>query len=217
MAWLIAGGALFTLLTLFFVGKTVSTARRRRFGRATLSCAGFVGSGGVAFALLLLVFSYYTYHRLTAEQVVADIEFSRVAPYEFRARLMVPGERDRFFLLTGDEWQLDARVISWQPPATVLGLDPIYRLDRLSGRYAEVDRERSAARTVYEISPAPAVDLWRVARRYPLLTPGIDAYYWTATYVPMADGARYTVSLSRDALIARPANDAAAEAVGDWN
>ena len=47
--------------------------------------------------------------------------------------------------------------------------------------------------------------------------PGVDAYYGTATYVPMVDRARYDVSLSRDALIARPANDAAREALGDWD
>ena len=46
--------------------------------------------------------------------------------------------------------------------------------------------------------------------------PGVDAYYGTATYVPMADGARFEVSLTRDALIARPVNNAARDAVGDW-
>ena len=53
-------------------------------------------------------------------------------------------------------------------------------------------------------------------RRFPILAPGVDAFYGTATYVPMADGARYEVSLSRDALIARPANDRARDAVGGW-
>ena len=46
--------------------------------------------------------------------------------------------------------------------------------------------------------------------------PGIDAHYGTATYVPMADGARYEVMLSRDALVARPANDRARDALGVW-
>jgi hypothetical protein len=47
--------------------------------------------------------------------------------------------------------------------------------------------------------------------------PGVDAHYGTATYVPMVDGARYEVSLSRDAIIARPDNDQAREAVGAWD
>jgi hypothetical protein len=32
----------------------------------------------------------------------------------------------------------------------------------------------------------------------------------------MADAARFRVTLSRDALIARPINDPARKAVGDW-
>jgi hypothetical protein len=61
-----------------------------------------------------------------------------------------------------------------------------------------------------------ALDVWRVARRFPKLMPGVDAYYGTATYLPMADGARFEVTLTRTALIARPMNDAAREAVGNW-
>ena len=135
---------------------------------------------------------------------------------EFQARLSVTGEDDRFFLLRGDEWQMDAKIVTWSPPATILGLDPMYQLDRLSGRYADIDREVSEVRTVHSLAPALPVDIWRAARRLPLLTPGVDAYYGTATYVPMADGARYDVSLSRDALIARPANNRARDAVGSW-
>ncbi len=60
------------------------------------------------------------------------------------------------------------------------------------------------------------LDLWSVARKFPRFAPGVDAFYGTATYLPMADGARFRVTLSRDALIARPVNEKAREAVGDW-
>ena len=111
---------------------------------------------------------------------------------------------------------MDARVVNWKPPATLLGLDPIYQLERLSGRYSDVDDEITEQRTVHALSEYLALDVWRVARKFPILMPGVDAYYGTATYLPMADGARFEVSLTRTALIARPANDAAREAVGDW-
>ena len=128
----------------------------------------------------------------------------------------MPDRDDRFFILRGDEWQMDAKILTWQPPLTILGLEPIYQLDRLSGRFGEIDRERSETRTVHALDTRLPTDAWRIARRFPLLTPGIDAHYGTATFVPMVDGARYDVSLSRDALIARPANDRAREAVGAW-
>ena len=106
--------------------------------------------------------------------------------------------------------------MSWKPPATLLGLDPIYQLDRLSGRYSDIADEMSRNRTVHALSDELRFDVWRVARKFPVLMPGVDAYYGTATYLPMADGARFEVTLSRTALIARPVNDAAREAVGDW-
>lgn len=92
----------------------------------------------------------------------------------------------------------------------------MYQLERLSGRYTSIERERTSPRTVHDLVGERALDLWSLARNYPAFTPGIDAYYGTATYLPMADGARFRISLSRDALVARPANEAARHAVGDW-
>ncbi len=214
---LIAAGAILTLIALVFLRSTVQHARRGRLLRAGGSAAFCATTAALATASVLLFMSYLGYSRLTAEQLVGVIEFSRSAPEEFTARLMIDGEIDRLLTLRGDEWQLDARVVTWKPPATILGLEPVYQLERLSGRYSTVDRERSEPRTVHALAEERPLDLWSLARNFPKLTPGIDAYYGTATYLPMADGARFRVTLSRDALIARPINDSAREAVGDWS
>ena len=213
---LLTASAVFTLIALYFLFAMFRNARRRRPLRATGSLAGGVASGAVGGASILLAFSYYGYGRLVDEQLVSRIEFSQAAPGEYVARVMIDGHTDRLFTLRGDEWQMDARVVNWKPPATLLGLDPIYQLDRLSGRYSDIDEERTSMRTVHALSDELALDVWHVARRFPVLMPGVDAYYGTATYLPMADGARFEVSLTRTALIARPVNDAAREAVGDW-
>lgn len=216
MNLLLAASAIFTIFALFFVVSTGRHIRRRRPLRATGSVAGSLIAASLGGASIMLAFSYYGYGRLVAEQVVAQIEFSQTASDEYVARVMISAKPDRLLKLRGDEWQMDARVINWKPPATLLGLDPIYQLDRLSGRYASIDDEMSEERTVHALSKAPALDVWWVARKYPMLMPGVDAYYGTATYLPMADGARFEVTLSRTALLARPVNDAAREAVGDW-
>lgn len=216
MALLAAIGFVFALLTFYFLFKTMHCLRRRRVVRAggsSLGCLASAALTGIAGTLLL---SYVSYGRLTAEQLVSRIEFRRISPEEFQARLMIAGKDDRFFVLRGNEWQMDARIVTWKPPMTILGLEPIYQLDRLSGRYADIDRERHDARTVHSLAPQQPVDVWQVARRFPLLMPGVDAHYGTATYVPMVDGGTFEVSLSRDALIARPANEAARRAVGSW-
>lgn len=207
----------FSLIALLFLVRTVRCARRGRLLRAGGSSLSCVLAAAIAAAAIVLTFAYYSYDRLTAEQVVSSIEFRAAGPDLFEARLMTPGRTDRLFELRGDEWQIDARLINWKPPVTILGLDPIYRLERLSGRYSAIDREQREARTVHALSERQPVDLWQLARRFPVLLPGVDAYYGTATYVPMADGARYHISLSRDALIARPANARAETALGRWD
>ncbi|MGI9205998.1 MAG: cation/multidrug efflux pump [Woeseiaceae bacterium] len=217
MTILAAGSALFALLAVFFLLRAGHCLRRGRILRASSSGISCIASTGVAALGAIVLLSYLSYTRLVDEQPVSRILFNRLSPDEYQARLMISGELDRFFVLRGDEWQLDARIVTWKAPMTVLGLDPIFKLDRLSGRYADINREQSQLRTVHALAANGPTDLWQFAHRFPFLLPGVDAHYGTATYVPMADGAKFNVSLSRDALIARPANDSARKAVGAWN
>lgn len=216
MGLLIGISLLFGLFTFYFLHKTIHSARRFRLLRASGSCVSCLVSAAFAGAGFMLLISYWGYNRLSEEQVISNIEFRRIDAQQYQARLMISGEQDRFFILRGDEWQMDAKIVTWLPPVTILGLDPIYQLDRLSGRYSDIDLEQSAARTVHSLSEGLPVDVWKMARRFPALIPGVDAYYGTATYVPMTDGARYEVSLSRDALIARPTNDKARAALAQF-
>ncbi len=217
MTALVAISLVFAFLSVFSLFRMLHCIRRRRVIRAGSSCvsclifAAISGTGG------MLLLSYLTYGRLIEEQLISRIEFQRVSTEEFQARIMVTGKDDQFYTLRGDEWQMDAKIVTWKPPMTVLGLDPIYQLDRLSGRFADIDREQTEPRTVHSLTSESPADVWRVARRFPFLMPGVDAHYGTATYVPMADGARYEVMLSRDAVIARPSNERARDAIGAWD
>jgi hypothetical protein len=217
MTALVAICTALTLIALLFLIVVVRQTRRGRLLRATGSLACGATAAALASVGILLLISYIGYERLTAEAHVADIQFSRSAPDEYTARLMLQGRLDELLTVRGDEWQLDARIVTWKPPATILGLSPVYQLERLSGRYSDIERERSAPRSVHGLATERPLDLWSLARRFPDFAPGIDAYYGTATYLPMADGARFRITLSRDALIARPVNEAARVAVGGWN
>lgn len=186
-----------------------STAARLRSGHFF---GGFL-RGGTGLLLLSLVSLFglvasnlYTYERLTAEQPVASLSFEPVAGQLHRATLVYPDGRQSQFLLRGDEWQLDARIIKWRGFALLLGLDNYYRLERLSGRYIGIEQERDNPRSVYELGARQQVelDLWSLARRYERWLPWVDAVYGSATYLPMTDGARYQVSLGTTGLVARP-------------
>lgn len=213
---LIAASAILTLVGLVFLGSMLRHMRRGQLLRAGGSATAGTATAGLGTAGILIFMSYLGYDRLTDEQLVGVIEFKQSAPEAYTARLMIDGRIDRMFTLRGDEWQLDARIVTWKPPATILGLEPVYQLERLSGRYTSVERERSEQRTVHGLAEERPLDLWSLARKFPTFAPGVDAFYGTATYLPMADGARYRLTMSRDALIARPINDPARNAVGGW-
>ena len=217
MNLLLAASAVFALITLYFVFSMFRHARRRRPVRATRSLAGGAVSACAGGASTMLAFSYFGYFQLVDEQVIGQIKFSESAPEQSVARLMLENEeRDRMFEILGDEWQMDARVVTWKPPMTLLGLDPIFQLDRLSGRYSDVEEELSKHRSAHALSEPVTLDVWQFARKYPKLMPGVDAHYGTATYLPMAHGAIFEVTMTRTGLVARPVNDAAREAVGEW-
>lgn len=188
---------------------------RRRLLSATVEGLGgglFVALGALVGALGL---NLHTYQRLTYEQEIAVLEFRQLAPQRYLATLRAPGSTTgRRYELLGDEWQLDARVIKWHGVANLLGLDSRYRLERLGGRYREVADESARARSVHALAEERGLPLTILAEQDWL--PWLDAYYGSAAYLPMADAAEYRVSLTQSGLVARPANDAARSAVGNW-
>ena len=203
------------LLGLVVLGSAVVQAWRGRLGRGLLRTGG--GSVLVLLGLLLgaIAMNLHTYQRLTAEQAVAEIEFVRISATDFLARLERPDGTRQSFEMDGQEWQLDARVLKWTGPAVILGFETAYRLERLSGRYRDV-RDYNGSPAVYDLSEERGVDLWRIARRHQRWMPGVDTIYGSATYMPMADGARYIITISASGLVTRPANEAARRAVERW-
>jgi len=159
-----------------------------------------------------------SYHRLDQEQHAADIEFVRKGDRLYSATITYPGADApaQTFELSGDEWQVDARVLKWHGMANLLGFDTLYRLERVGGRYSTIEDERSRPRTVHALNPPEHFDTWSLARQAKEWLPGIDALYGSAVFLPMAEGAQFEVRVSHSGLVARARNEAASKAVGGW-
>ena len=203
------------------------TGLRRLFQRRFLKAAGLEFSG-LFFMLLasssfLLASNLYTYQRLTYEQAVAEITFRQLGEQEFRTDIKsLDSGFQQVVDLKGDEWQLDSQVLTWKGIATLFGLDANYRLHRISGRYLDIEEEQNQPRSVYSLLKKPALledekfDLWQFAHKYQDWLQWVDAAYGSAVYLPMTDGARYKVAISRTGMIARPDNAEARKAVSQW-
>ena len=185
-----------------------------RSGAVYLFGAALVAALGVGGAMLAA--SLHTYARLTHEQEAARAVLRALGPQRYELLLVRTGEPAQRFELRGDEWQIDARVLKWRGLGNLLGFDTAYRFERLSGRYADNEQERKAARSVHALAPQGVVDFWQLLKKTHGTLPLADALYGSAAYVPMADGAQYVVSVSTTGLLIRPLNDAARKAVGGW-
>jgi hypothetical protein len=201
------------------VGFMAKATHRLRHGRLVAGTShgllALVCLLGAALAVLLGG-SLVSYERLTAERPVVRASFARSGDARFNATLTYPSGAVQGYVIRGDDWQIDARVLKWRAPANVLGFDTVYRLERISGRYADIERERNEPRTVYALHPEDRIDTWALVRAWHDRLPWVDALYGSAAYVPMADGAAYEVSVSQSGLVARPLNGEARLAVGGW-
>lgn len=167
---------------------------------------------GLALALLLAGagWSLRGYRLLGEEAPVVALDARILSPQRWTVTLSWPDGQTRTVDLAGDAWRVEALVLKWKLPALLSGLPPLYRLDRLSGRYDDPAEEASAPRTVIDLRQAGAFDLVALARRHPGWLPMVDTVYGSGAYLPLVDGGHYTVTLMRTgALVARPDEDTA--------
>lgn len=180
---------------------------------------GMTGLGLLVIAVILALsgLDFYSYKQLSKEQNIANLSFTRTASQQYTVSLVDDNGIEQVFNLKGDLWQLDARIIKWNRVLAGLGLPPGYRLDRLSGRYFSLEKEHSAERSIHQLDNSDSIiDVWQWLRRHGRSLSLIDADYGSATYLPMSDGALYSVSLSSSGLLARPLNEPAQAAITGW-
>ncbi len=164
----------------------------------------------------LVAMNLYTYARLTHEQEAARVSIRQLGQRHYVVSVQPNRSPPRHYEMRGDEWQVDARVLKWSGMGSLIGLDTVYRLERLSGRYSDIGLERNAQRTVYSLADDQGLDIWSLLNKHYRYVPFADALYGSAAYVPMAEGAEYTVSVSASGLLVRPGNEAAKKALGGW-
>lgn len=189
---------------------------RRRFLGGTFSFVLGACFIAVALGVIGAAANLYTYQRLTHEQPIGTLVFEQYAPQEFIATLTQPEKSEQRFSILGDECQLDARILKWQGMGTLLGLDTLFRLERISGRYRESGEENDKARSIYPLAERAGIEFWTLVNRFDRWLPWVDAVYGNAVYVPMADDAEFLISMTTSGLVARPGNRVAEQTIRNW-
>lgn len=171
------------------------------------------GSAGLllscfAIALLFSLFDFWSYSRSPKEENLGTVSITKQAHQNYVLTLKTPSGKSKNYALLGDQWQLDVRMLTWKGP---FNADPLYRLDRLSGRYLSLEQERRSPRTLYSLNTSGTIDLWQWFDSVGFL---FDAQYGNSVYMPLAEGAVFYIYMTPNGLISRAANEIAAQSLG---
>jgi hypothetical protein len=180
---------------------------RGMFGLTLLSAAV---AGG------LIAYDISTYQEIPSDKPLLMLSAQAEGAQRYRVNI-IEGAVERNFLLDGDLWQLDVRQLKWKGLADLIGLNQGYRLEVLSGRFLSIEQQELAQFTHVELAKSLyGADFWKGLRNFNKDLFVVDANALRVNYLPIADGAVYSVSLTPTGLLAKPLNSAAQQAVKDW-
>jgi len=158
----------------------------------------------VSLNALFLKFYLKTYKYFNEGQLVATVEckkdkngaaFLRTKFYD-RGAVSQQGD----FPFSADEWVIEGRIIKWKSIFTVFGLKTYYRLERISGRYFDIEKEKTAPRIVHALQTSPD-KWWFLIYRFQRFFPGVDAVYGSSAFVPFSTGRIFNVYVTYTGLM----------------
>ena len=166
------------------------------------------------FALLMLLFLaaslfsawIYTYNRLSAESLIAEISFDRVGKQIYRANL-ARGDScaAEAYTIYGDQWRIDAEFLKWKYWANLLGLDSQYRLDRIEGRYRNIDDQNYKPKQAYKLGTKTILNMVGIAKTLGRFNFLLDAAYGSSTFTDIETVYVFRVYKTQIGIITRTA------------
>jgi hypothetical protein len=193
----------FAILSLAFLVVAARALKRKRVIRTSTNTLLALLMLSLSALFATLTVSTQGYRAFTREELVASVTTRRLSEQRFEARVRFPDGSDTTFLLAGDEFYVDAHILKWKPLANVIGLHTDYELDRISGRYFELEDEQGNPRTLFALSKSKPLDLFHLRRRHPLLGWLVDAEYGSGTFIATDDQAIFDVLVSTSGLLVR--------------
>lgn len=179
---------------------------------------GCLGLGVIATALLAgaLAYDISTYRELLSGKSIAILEVNSGDHQRHRITLN-DGGVSRQFLLDGELWGVSVEVLDWHGLASLIGLQSGYRLAEVNARFLAIEQQNAAQYSEQNVAIGwPWVDFWQLLQYLGGSLPFVEAKQARLSFIPLADGARYSVEWLPTGLQAKPLNDEAKQAVRSW-
>jgi len=157
------------------------------------------------FTLLLSKFYLNSYRLLLERELVAIVDCdnmpetnSQILNIEFFDNK--GNSRKQDFEFNADEWVIESRIIKWKPLMGLFGMQRYYKLERISSRYIDIEKEKSQPRLAYAIESKPD-RLWKFIYKYQKCFPFIDAVYGNSAFINYVSDGKYNVYMTSTGLM----------------
>jgi hypothetical protein len=136
-----------------------------------------VGIVGIAAGVgaLSLVVMLQGWRAFTHKTHVAELQAIELGPHKLRIYLVpIDGDGARgateVYDVDGDEWQVGGDVLRWKPFMTALGVEPVFRLSRVEGRWNSAADANAHKATAFDRAPPSTawLGLYRGADKAPM-------------------------------------------------
>jgi hypothetical protein len=186
------------------------------FLRRKLLQGGLYGTFGIALAfpsmvILLLMLNLQTYVQLTRETSLAEIYVGQRTDQGIPVSLIREGSTNVYWI-KAQEWRVDARFLKWKPWVSILGKDPVVRLESFTGRMREIG---SPPDPIYTLTDTSGI-LEQLTTFLATHTLMVDSLYGSSVYMPAKAASRYRISATQAGLVVRPVNETGHQAILDW-
>lgn len=138
-----------------------------------------------------------TYKIFTQRELVARIECLRDEKSNQKIlNILLYPETSQTQLETipfnADEWVFEGRIIQWKPLFGFFVTKKYYRIERLSSRYFDLEKEKSLPHQVHAFYKRPD-SFWFFIYKHQKLLPFVEAAYGNSAFVPFEAGKTFYV------------------------
>lgn len=141
------------------------------------------------------------YRSLTLDKPIMTMSFEKVEgnSNQHKVKFLYPSNlRETEFIIHGDQWRVDAKFLKMKSIFSALGLSPRYALERIEGRYSDINLQNKLPSIAYELDGGDISDgtlfNW---------SPFIDSEYGSSTYLEIETGYDFIVFKTNTGIISR--------------
>jgi len=193
----------FAFLALVFLMLTIRSSRKRKIMRTGRNLLVTLLMLSLSALFGTITISINGYEAFTKEELAATVIITPISKQKFNAQFILPDGTRKHFELAGDQLYVDAHILKWKPIANLLGLHTSYELDRVSGRYANLNDERNKVHTHYSLSEDKIFDMFNLRQEFAFLSPLLDAEYGSASFINSNSSMEFKIMVSTTGLLIR--------------